>query len=64
VISVKTLVSLAGNPAHLCPFAWHYSAFNRLCAANGMTHTCVGDVGHGGKHVCRCGALRSVVLPR
>lgn len=62
MISVKSLVRLIGNPAQLCPADWTI-AHGRPCPASRYyAHECVGDAGHGGKHVCRCGALRRVGL--
>lgn len=62
MITESALVRLIGNPADLCPDEWKI-AHGRPCRVDrNYVHTCVGDVGHGGKHVCRCGALRYVWL--
>lgn len=65
MITVKTLVQLGARTSSLCPGMWsthHRGVARTACRATQSVHECVGDVGHGGKHVCRCGALRSVYL--
>lgn len=62
MISVKSLVHLIGNPAQLCPADWVITHGRPCPASRYYAHECVGDAGHGGKHVCRCGALRRVGL--
>ena len=62
MISVKTLVRLAGNVDDLCPHRWMPVNTAQRCRATKVSHLCVGDVGHKGKHVCPCGALRSVLI--
>ena len=62
MITVKTLVQLGARTSSLCPGTWYVPGHGNFCRADGFEHTCVGDAGHGGKHVCRCGALRSVYL--
>lgn len=64
MISTRTIARLTGNPVDLCPDRWLPVNHLQRCAATGARHLCVGDVGHGGKHVCPCGALRSVYLPQ
>jgi hypothetical protein len=63
VISTKTLlVRLTPNLADICPSQWEIAAGSPCPASKFYAHECVGDVGHRGKHVCRCGSLRRVGL--
>jgi hypothetical protein len=60
---VRGLARLVTRVDDLCPDRWYPTNYLQRCVQTHGAHWCVGDVGHGGKHVCPCGALRDVHLP-
>ena len=65
MISPKTLVRLGLSTSTGCPHEWmtRQPRRNSARATESTHHYCVGDTGHRGKHVCRCGASQWVTPP-
>lgn len=64
MIGEKSLARLVTRASDLCPGEWYPTNYLQRCARTRAAHWCVGDVGHGGKHVCPCGARREVALEK
>jgi hypothetical protein len=62
VITPGSLVRMGLRAETRCPGDWAIPHGRPCRDGRSYAHRCVGDAGHLGKHVCRCGALRRVGL--